>query len=79
MKLATTLMLLEFQKEKGFTGVMKRHNFQWGRRSNTTASTTGNAIPGSIGQASDPARISRYARWLDVSGNERTKIKNLTM
>ena len=65
-------------KGKGFTGVMKRHNFS-GVGEATHGQHDRQRHPGSIGQASDPARVFPGIKMAGRSGNERTKIKNLTI
>ncbi len=65
-------------KGKGFTGVMKRHNFG-GVGGATHGQKNRQRHPGSIGQASDPSRVFKGTKMAGHSGNERTKIKNLTV
>lgn len=65
-------------KGKGFTGVVKRHNFS-GVGEATHGQHDRQRHPGSIGQASDPARVFPGIKMAGRSGNERTKIKNLTV
>lgn len=65
-------------KGKGFTGVVKRHNFS-GVGGATHGQHDRQRHPGSIGQASDPARVFPGIKMAGRSGNERNKIKNLTI
>lgn len=65
-------------KGKGFTGVVKRHNFS-GVGEATHGQHDRQRHPGSIGQASDPARVFPGIKMAGRSGNERAKIKNLTV
>jgi large subunit ribosomal protein L3 len=65
-------------KGKGFTGVMKRHNFS-GVGEETHGQHKRQRHPGSIGQASDPARVLKGTKMAGRSGNERTTVKNLTV
>ena len=65
-------------KGKGFTGVMKRHNFS-GVGDRTHGQHNRERAPGSIGQASDPSRVFKGVRMAGRSGNQRTKIKNLSI
>lgn len=65
-------------KGKGFTGVVKRHNFS-GVGEATHGQHNRQRHPGSIGQASDPARVFKGMKMAGRSGNQRTKIKNLTV
>ena len=65
-------------KGRGFTGVVKRHNFS-GVGEATHGQHDRQRHPGSIGQASDPARVFPGIKMAGRSGNERAKIKNLTV
>lgn len=65
-------------KGKGFTGVMKRHNFS-GVGDRTHGQHNRERAPGAIGQASDPSRVFKGMRMAGRSGNSRTKIKNLSV
>lgn len=65
-------------KGKGFTGVVKRYNFS-GVGEATHGQHNRQRHPGSIGQASDPSRVFPGMKMAGRSGNERTKIKNLTV
>lgn len=65
-------------KGKGFTGVVKRHNFK-GVGEATHGQHDRQRHPGSIGQASDPSRVFPGIKMGGRSGNERNKIKNLTV
>jgi len=65
-------------KGKGFTGVMKRHNFH-GVGEATHGQHNRQRHPGSIGQASDPSRVFPGIKMAGRSGNERAKMKNLTV
>ncbi len=65
-------------KGRGFTGVVKRHNFS-GVGEATHGQHDRQRHPGAIGQASDPARVFPGIKMAGRSGNERTKIKNLTI
>ena len=65
-------------KGKGFTGVMKRHNFS-GVGDSTHGQHDRQRAPGSIGQASDPSRVFKGTRMAGRSGNTRTKVKNLSV
>ncbi|MFH5834181.1 50S ribosomal protein L3 [Halalkalibaculum sp. DA3122] len=65
-------------KGRGFTGVVKRHGFS-GVGEATHGQHDRQRHPGSIGQASDPARVFKGIKMAGRSGNNRTKIKNLTI
>jgi large subunit ribosomal protein L3 len=64
-------------KGKGYTGVMKRHNFR--------GLGAGHGVqrkhrsPGSIGACATPARVFKGTRMAGRSGNARTTIQNLTV
>ena len=65
-------------KGKGFTGVVKRHNFS-GVGDQTHGQHNRERAPGAIGQASDPSRVFKGMKMAGRSGNSRTKIKNLSV
>jgi large subunit ribosomal protein L3 len=62
-------------KGKGFTGVMKRHNFS-GQRATHGAHLV-HRMPGSIGQCATPSRVFKGQRMAGHSGNQRTTTQNL--
>jgi large subunit ribosomal protein L3 len=62
-------------KGKGFAGVIKRHNFK--RQPETHGQKNTLRHPGSIGQASDPARVFKGMRMGGHMGNEKVTVKNL--
>ena len=62
-------------KGKGFTGVMKRHNFK-GQRATHGAHLV-HRMPGSIGQCATPSRVFKGQRMAGPSGNQRTTTQNL--
>ena len=63
-------------KGKGFSGVMKRHNFS-GVGGRTHGQHNRDRAPGSIGQASDPSRVFKGVKMAGRQGNERVKIQSL--
>ncbi len=65
-------------KGKGFAGVMKRHNFS-GVGEATHGQKDRQRHSGSIGQASDPARVFKGLKMPGRSGNNRTTVQNLTV
>ncbi len=65
-------------KGTGFTGVIKRHNFR-GVGDATHGQHNRERAPGAIGQASDPSRVFKGMKMAGRSGNQRTKIKNLSV
>ena len=62
-------------KGKGFTGVIKRHNFSRQKKTHGTGHTE--RAPGSIGQASDPSRVFPGMRMAGRHGNLKVTIENL--
>ncbi len=65
-------------KGRGFTGVIKRHNFS-GVGDETHGQHNRLRAPGSIGGASDPARVFKGMKMAGQSGNTRVKVKNLSI
>ena len=65
-------------KGRGFAGVIKRHNFS-GVGDETHGQHNRLRAPGSIGGASDPARVFKGMRMAGQFGNERVKVKNLSI
>jgi len=61
-------------KGRGFTGVVKRHNFSGGR---ATHGCTTHDKPGSIGQSADPARVMKGKKMPGQHGNRRCTVRNL--
>jgi large subunit ribosomal protein L3 len=62
-------------KGRGFTGVMKRHNFSGAPASHGTHEYFRHG--GAIGQSADPARVFPGIKMPGQSGNKRTTIQNL--
>jgi len=62
-------------KGKGFTGVIKRHNFSRQKKTHGTGHTE--RAPGSIGQASDPSRVFPGMRMAGHHGNAKVSVENL--
>jgi len=62
-------------KGRGFSGVIKRHNFRRQRKTHGNGHTE--RAPGSIGQASDPSRVFPGMRMAGHYGNARTTVENL--
>ena len=62
-------------KGRGFTGVIKRHNFSRQKKTHGTGHTE--RAPGSIGQASDPSRVFPGMRMAGRHGNSKITIENL--
>ena len=66
-----------FSKGKGFTGVIKRHNFARQKKTHGTGHTE--RAPGSIGQASDPSRVFPGMRMAGRHGNSKVTVENLVV
>jgi len=62
-------------KGKGFTGVIKRHNFSRQKKTHGTGHTE--RAPGSIGQASDPSRVFPGMKMAGHHGNAKVTVENL--
>ncbi|SMC15811.1 large subunit ribosomal protein L3 [Andreprevotia lacus DSM 23236] len=60
---------------KGFSGVIKRHNFSSNRA--THGNSRSHNTPGSIGQAQDPGRIFPGKRMAGQLGNVKSTVQNL--
>ncbi|XZG71048.1 50S ribosomal protein L3 [Chitinibacteraceae bacterium HSL-7] len=60
---------------KGFSGVIKRHNFSSNRA--THGNSRSHNTPGSIGQAQDPGRIFPGKRMAGQYGNVKRTVQNL--
>ena len=61
-------------KGRGFTGVMKRHNFSGHKASHGTCKHRG---PGSIGCRMDPGKVFKGKRMAGHWGNEQVTVRNL--
>ncbi len=64
-------------KGKGFTGVMKRHNFS-GQRATHGAHLV-HRMPGAVGQCATPARVFKGTRMAGRSGSARVTTQSLTV
>lgn len=62
-------------KGKGFSGVIKRHNFSSQRASH--GNSLSHNAPGSIGQCQTPGRVFKGKKMAGRMGNKKTTIKNL--
>lgn len=62
-------------KGRGFTGTMQRHNFKGQKATHGTHLV--HRAPGSIGQASTPARVFKGVRMAGHAGGERVTTMNL--
>ncbi|MBS1848911.1 MAG: 50S ribosomal protein L3, partial [Actinobacteria bacterium] len=74
----TTLVdVTAVSRGKGFTGVMKRHNFS-GQRASHGAHLV-HRMPGSVGSCATPARVFKGQRMAGRSGGETTTTLNLSV
>lgn len=64
-------------KGKGFTGTIKRHNFDSQRTSH--GNSRSHRVPGSIGQAQDPGRVFKGKRMAGQYGNTKSTVQNLVV
>jgi large subunit ribosomal protein L3 len=64
-------------KGRGFTGVIRRHNFSSNRASHGNSVTT--RAPGSIGMAQDPGRVFPGKRMAGQYGNAQRTVQALTV
>lgn len=63
-----------WSKGKGFTGVVKRHNFSGGPRTHGSMS---HDVPGSIGASANPSRVTKGKKLPGRMGGDRITVKNL--
>lgn len=62
-------------KGKGFSGTIKRHNFDSQRTSH--GNSRSHRVPGSIGMAQDPGRVFKGKRMAGQYGNTQSTVQNL--
>ena len=62
-------------KGKGFSGVVKRHNFSMQRASH--GNSLSHRVPGSIGQCQTPGRVFKGKKMPEHLGNSLVTVKNL--
>lgn len=77
-KVGDLVDVVGISKGRGFSGVVRRHNFS-GVGDRTHGQHNRERAPGSIGQASDPSRVFKGTGMPGRSGNTRTKVKNLSV
>lgn len=63
-------------KGRGFTGVMKRHNFKGSRAAH---GAQGHRVGGSIGARMDPGKVHKGKRMAGHYGCEQVTVKNLSI
>jgi large subunit ribosomal protein L3 len=64
-------------KGKGFQGVVRRHGFNGGPRTNGQSDRL--RAPGSIGAGTDPGHVFKNTRMAGQMGNRRVTVMNLTV
>ena len=64
-------------KGRGFTGTIKRWNFN--RQRETHGNSRSVRVPGSLGSNSDPSRVFKNKKMPGQYGNEQVTIQNLTI
>ena len=64
-----------WSKGRGFAGVIKRYGFQRGPKTHGQSDTL--RTPGSVGNASYPAKVFKGKKMPGRMGNERVSVKNL--
>lgn len=64
-----------FSKGKGFSGVIKRHNFSSQRASH--GNSLSHRVPGSIGQCQTPGKVFKGKRMAGRMGNNRVTVRNI--
>ncbi len=69
------IMVTGTSKGRGFSGVMRRHNFHGGRRSHGKSDQL--RAGGAIGASSDPSRVMPGKKMPGQHGNKKTSIRNL--
>ena len=62
---------------KGYSGVIKRHNFRHQR--NSHGNSISHRAPGSIGQCQTPGRVFKGKKMAGHMGNKKTTIQNLSV
>jgi len=62
-------------KGRGFTGVMKRHNFSGGQVTHGQSDRL--RAPGSLGQSSSPSRVFKGIKMAGRMGNEQVSLPNV--
>lgn len=67
--------VIGYSKGKGFTGVIKRHNFSTQPASHGNSKT--HRAPGSIGQCQTPGKVFKGKKMAGRMGKDRVNIKNL--
>ena len=67
--------VISTSKGRGFTGVMKRHNFRGGPR--THGQSDRQRAPGSIGGTTTPGRVLKGLKMAGHSGTQRVTVQNL--
>lgn len=71
------LNITSISKGKGFSGVIKRHNFSAQRASH--GNSLSHRVPGSIGQCQDPGKVFKGKKMAGRLGGKNVTIKNINI
>ncbi|UOQ27928.1 LSU ribosomal protein L3p (L3e) [Candidatus Vidania fulgoroideae] len=74
LKIGKKYVLISKSKGKGFSGVIKRHNFSGGNK--THGNSKAHRKPGSIGMCQDPGRVFKGKKMAGHMGNKKNTKKN---
>lgn len=69
--------VIGFSKGRGFSGVIKRHNFK--SQGASHGNSLSHRVPGSIGQCQTPGRVFKGKKMAGRFGNTRVTVKNLSV
>jgi len=75
IKINDKLSITGISKGKGFSGVIKRHNFKSQRA--THGNSLSHRIPGSIGQCQTPGKVFKGKKMAGRMGNAKTTLSNI--
>ncbi|UOQ33147.1 LSU ribosomal protein L3p (L3e) [Candidatus Vidania fulgoroideae] len=73
-KIGIRYVLISKSKGKGFSGVIKRHNFSGGNK--THGNSKAHRKPGSIGMCQDPGRVFKGKKMAGHLGDKKNTKKN---
>lgn len=74
-KINENIVVTGITKGKGFSGVIKRHNFSAQRA--THGNSLSHRVPGSIGQCQDPGKVFKGKKMAGHLGVNKVTIKNI--
>ncbi|UOQ38072.1 LSU ribosomal protein L3p (L3e) [Candidatus Vidania fulgoroideae] len=75
LEIGKKYVLTSKSKGKGFSGVIKRHNFSGGNK--THGNSKAHRKPGSIGMCQDPGRVFKGKKMAGHMGDKKNTKKNL--